>query len=83
MLVLLVDIGWRRIDIIHSGEAYSKVQQAIQDKMPTPMTCERCGFMSSGKVCKACVLLEGLNRGLPKLGVGKTAQLRRKYALKE
>ncbi len=26
------------------------------------------------EVCKACVLLEGLNKGLPKLGVGKTAK---------
>lgn len=24
------------------------------------------------KWCKACVLLEGLNRGLPKLGIGRT-----------
>jgi len=23
------------------------------------------------KLCKACILLEGLNRGLPKLGIGK------------
>lgn len=24
------------------------------------------------KWCKACVLLDGLNRGLPKLGIGRT-----------
>lgn len=24
------------------------------------------------KWCKACVLLEGLNRGLPKLGIGRS-----------
>jgi len=24
------------------------------------------------KLCKACVLLDGLNRGLPKLGIGRT-----------
>lgn len=28
--------------------------------------------MSSQAVCKACLLLEGLNRGLPGLGVSKT-----------
>lgn len=39
--------------------------------MPTQKICERCGYMSSKDVCKACVLLEGLNRGLPQLGIGK------------
>ena len=50
-------------DIIYSGEAL-----AIKDsvKMPTQTTCERCGYIASNDVCKACVLLEGLNRGLPK-----------------
>lgn len=28
--------------------------------------CERCGYLSSQKVCKACMLLEGLNRSQPK-----------------
>ncbi|KAI9216415.1 hypothetical protein BC828DRAFT_393615 [Blastocladiella britannica] len=45
--------------------------------------CERCGYMSSQRICKACVLLEGLNRGLPALGIGKTAALRRKHQLHE
>ena len=27
------------------------------------------------KWCKACVLLEGLNRGLPKLGIGRSRGL--------
>lgn len=27
------------------------------------------------KWCKACVLLEGLNRGLPKLGIGRSRDL--------
>jgi hypothetical protein len=35
-------------------------------------SCERCGFLSSQAVCKACILLEGLNSGLPTLGVGRT-----------
>ncbi|KAI9226983.1 MAG: hypothetical protein DHS80DRAFT_17912 [Piptocephalis tieghemiana] len=51
------------IDIIHSGEALS-IREDV--KMPTLQTCDRCGYMSSGPLCKACVLLEGLNRGLPK-----------------
>ncbi|KAH9816343.1 Cytoplasmic tRNA 2-thiolation protein 1 [Teratosphaeria destructans] len=28
--------------------------------------CERCGYLSSQAVCKACVLLEGLNKARPK-----------------
>ena len=32
--------------------------------------CERCGYMSSQKTCKACMLLEGLNRNRPSRGVG-------------
>ena len=29
------------------------------------------------KVCKACVLLAGLNKGLPQLGVGKSSKHRK------
>uniref|UniRef100_A0A453PNA2 Cytoplasmic tRNA 2-thiolation protein 1 C-terminal domain-containing protein n=1 Tax=Aegilops tauschii subsp. strangulata TaxID=200361 RepID=A0A453PNA2_AEGTS len=43
--------------------------------MPEQGTCERCGYISSQKLCKACVLLDGLNRGLPKLGIGRTAKV--------
>ena len=57
------------IDIIHSGDSLA-VKSDI--KLPVQGTCERCGYISSQKLCKACILLEGLNRGLPRLGVGKT-----------
>ena len=29
-------------------------------------TCERCGYMSSQAICKACMLLEGLNKNRPR-----------------
>lgn len=32
-------------------------------------------------LCKACNLLEGLNKGLPKLGIGKTNRLRKQFNL--
>lgn len=32
-------------------------------------TCERCGYMSSQAICKACTLLEGLNKNRPRLEV--------------
>ena len=56
------------IDIIHSGDSLS-VKGDV--KMPVQGTCLRCGYISSQELCKACILLEGLNRGLPRLGIGK------------
>lgn len=32
-------------------------------------SCENCGYLSSQKVCKACVLLEGLNKNRPKVAI--------------
>ncbi|XP_057525985.1 cytoplasmic tRNA 2-thiolation protein 1 isoform X2 [Amaranthus tricolor] len=57
------------LDIIRSGESF---RIANSTKMPEQGTCERCGYISSQKWCKACVLLDGLNRGLPKLGIGRS-----------
>lgn len=57
------------IDIIHSAESL-KVDTASV-KMPTKKECERCGFVSSNKLCKACVLLEGLNSGKTRQAMGR------------
>ena len=57
------------IDIIHSGDS---IAVKADVKMPVQGKCKRCGYIASQDLCKACVLLEGLNRGLPKLGIGKT-----------
>jgi cytoplasmic tRNA 2-thiolation protein 1 len=43
--------------------------------------CERCGYISSMNLCKACNLLEGLNKGLPKLGIGNSHRLRKQFNL--
>lgn len=32
-------------------------------------TCQRCGYMSSNELCKACTLLEGLERGMANSGI--------------
>lgn len=45
--------------------------------MPTLTNCTRCGYVSSQEICKACILLEGLNKGLPKLGIGKSSKVKR------
>lgn len=33
--------------------------------------CGRCGYISSSDLCKACLLLEGLNKGVAHLAVGR------------
>lgn len=38
-------------------------------KVQTMGQCERCGYISSQKICKACTLLEGLNKNRPKTTV--------------
>ncbi|KAH6785875.1 hypothetical protein C2S51_038330 [Perilla frutescens var. frutescens] len=60
------------LDIITSGEDF---RIATYTKMPEQGNCERCGYISSQKWCKACVLLDGLNRGLPKMGISRTRGL--------
>ncbi|KAJ2724726.1 cytosolic thiouridylase subunit Ctu1 [Coemansia sp. Benny D115] len=51
------------LDVIHAGEALRVAQDT---RLPTAATCQRCGYISSNAVCKACVLLEGLDRGMPR-----------------
>nr|XP_033800402.1 cytoplasmic tRNA 2-thiolation protein 1 isoform X2 [Geotrypetes seraphini] len=68
------------LDIIHSGEHLS-VKEDV--RMPVQGNCSRCGYISSQALCKACVLLEGLNRGLPKLGIGKHQKLHHKLLAQE
>ncbi|KAG0289309.1 cytosolic thiouridylase subunit Ctu1 [Dissophora globulifera] len=68
------------VDIIHSGEALSASVQANEStKLPTMSTCTRCGYISSNELCKACLLLEGLNKGLPQLGIGHSSKIRRMH----
>eukprot|EP00249_Psilotum_nudum_P012693 c23926_g2_i2 orf=478-1164(+) len=57
------------LDVIKSGEDF-RIGPAV--KMPEQGVCERCGYISSQKWCKACVLLDGLNRGLPSLGISRS-----------
>ncbi|KIJ19844.1 hypothetical protein PAXINDRAFT_67448 [Paxillus involutus ATCC 200175] len=51
------------IDIIHSGEAF-EVRDDVKAAQKPQQTCKRCGYMSSNELCKACTLLEGLERGV-------------------
>ena len=63
------------LDIIHSGEQL-KFKDSVKEKLPSQGICQRCGYISSMDICKACRLLEGLNKGLPKLGVGKSSKVK-------
>ncbi|KAA0201685.1 hypothetical protein HAZT_HAZT006766 [Hyalella azteca] len=66
------------LDIIHSGECLTLKEDV---KLPCQSVCQRCGHVSSQAVCKACVLLEGLNKGRPRLGVGKSSKVKRNMGL--
>jgi len=61
------------LDIIHSGESLS-IREGV--KLPIQGTCSRCNYISSQELCKACVMLEGLNKGMPRLGVGKSCKVK-------
>lgn len=56
-------------DIIHSAESIKIDTSNVQ--MPTKMTCKSCGFVSSNELCKACVLLDGLNKGKARVAIGR------------
>lgn len=60
------------IDIIHSAESIKVDTSNV--KMPVKKTCVKCGYISSNDVCKACVLLEGLNSGQAKVAIGHNSK---------
>lgn len=65
---------------LSKGESLKIKEEA---KLPKLTTCTRCNYVSSQDVCKACILLEGLNRGLPRLGIGKSSKVNRMRAEQE
>ncbi|CAO1631603.1 unnamed protein product [Parajaminaea phylloscopi] len=70
-----IDVGWS------APTSSATSSQGASATAATPMagrkaatkqvqqTCTRCGYLSSNELCKACVLLQGLNSGVPSLGV--------------
>jgi cytoplasmic tRNA 2-thiolation protein 1 len=55
------------IDIIKSGESF--LFEKEKEKKQILLNCEKCGYISSQKLCRACVFLIELNKGKPKLSV--------------
>lgn len=55
------------IDIIVSAENFQFNKTQMRKQVLT--RCENCGYISSQKICRACVFLEGLNKGKAKLSI--------------
>ncbi|KFY50007.1 hypothetical protein V496_09664 [Pseudogymnoascus sp. VKM F-4515 (FW-2607)] len=51
-------------------------KEVMGRKLPrqTLGTCQRCGYMSSQAICKACTLLEGLNKNRPQVEIEVDAE---------
>ncbi|KAG8932103.1 nucleotidyltransferase [Tulasnella sp. 418] len=62
------------IDIIHSGEAFELLDE-VKKVAKAQQVCLRCGYISSNDLCKACVLLEGLEKGTSALAIVSCASL--------
>ncbi|KAK9802686.1 hypothetical protein WJX73_005790 [Symbiochloris irregularis] len=54
-------------DLVRAAEEF-RIGPDNAEQLAQPKTCQRCGYLSSQDVCKACLLLEGLNTGNPRLG---------------
>ncbi|CAJ0929070.1 unnamed protein product, partial [Mesorhabditis belari] len=54
------------LDIIYSGESIAVRKEVA---LPVLGRCSRCGYISSQKLCKACLLIEGLNTNQLDLGI--------------
>lgn len=62
----------REIEITMQGQTHDKTKPVRQQKkLPRQQMgrCSRCGYLSSQAVCKACMLLEGLNKNRPKMEI--------------
>ncbi|XP_054252577.1 cytoplasmic tRNA 2-thiolation protein 1 [Indicator indicator] len=55
----------------HSSRALAVASQVASKGLGA---CGRCGFASSQGLCKACVLLAALEKGRPKVGLGKRGE---------
>lgn len=75
---LEVEITTQSLDAVRNGDTVStnkkgqkpKAQGHVSRRAAPPRQvmgqCKRCGYLSSQEICKACVLLEGLNKNRPK-----------------
>ena len=62
----------REIEVTLTGQKHDRnCRSALGKKVPKQQMgkCKRCGYLSSQDFCKACMLLEGLNRNRPKMQI--------------
>ena len=59
------------VDLVKTAERL-QIKNSTKIEMRKPGTCTKCGYLSSQSVCKACLLLEGLNKGMPQLGIASS-----------
>ena len=63
----------KETEIITQGQRHDRTKPARhkQKKLPKQQMgqCTRCGYLSSQAICKACMLLEGLNKNRPKMEI--------------
>ena len=52
--------------VVIQRERVSCVSQTEYCCVTVSATCTRCGYISSNELCKACIMLEGLNKGRPR-----------------
>ena len=63
----------RELDITSSAQKPDRPQgqRKLPRKLPQQQIgkCQNCGYLSSQAICKACRLLEGLNKNRPKMDI--------------
>lgn len=64
----------REVDVTEHNQKQNKdvtVPIRMRRKLPRQQMgkCTRCGYLASQAVCKACMLLEGLNKNRPKMDI--------------
>ena len=67
------------IDLVKSADRL-RLKDGVEKDQKAPGTCTVCGYLSSQSVCKACLLLEGLNTGMPLLGIANGRRRHRRVA---
>ena len=58
-------------DTIHSGERLPLALESTTTANPA-QPCEKCGYITSQRLCRACVLLESLNKGSSQIALRTT-----------
>merc|ERR1711916_21953 len=73
--VLLKDLEALRpatiADTIYSGERFP-IDAGAVEPANKPRGCEKCGYITSQNLCRACVLLDSLNRGRARVALRTT-----------